>query len=240
VLTWCGQQKAQEAFLYWCCVPFTNKKMLMALQRAQAISRWAVTLEEGSLRLWSFIRFTSPLFSWYAPCSWWRVRFLVVPFPPCGPPLLGYLLAWTLVLAPCSFSLSLFWVLSFYEVWQDFITFELLNSTYEFESNSNSIELHSVQVTLCKFGRISSHLNSIYQFESNSNSIKLHSVQVTLCKFGRISSHLNFWTQHMNLNPIQIQSSCIQFKLHYASLAGFHHIWTFELNIWIWIQFKFN
>ncbi len=25
----------------------------------------------------------------------------MVPFPPCGPPLLGCLLAWTLVLAPC-------------------------------------------------------------------------------------------------------------------------------------------
>jgi len=28
----------------------------------------------------------------------------VVPFPPCGPPLLGCLLAWTWVLAPCYFS----------------------------------------------------------------------------------------------------------------------------------------
>jgi hypothetical protein len=32
-----------------------------------------------------------------------RFRFLVVPFPPCGLPLLGYLFAWTLVLAPFFF-----------------------------------------------------------------------------------------------------------------------------------------
>jgi len=47
----------------------------------------------------------------------------VVPLPPCGPPLLGCLLAWTLVLAPGSFSLSLSWVLSLDEVWQGFIIF---------------------------------------------------------------------------------------------------------------------
>ncbi len=33
-----------------------------------------------------------------------RVWFLVVPFPPCGPPRLACLLAWTLVLGPCCFS----------------------------------------------------------------------------------------------------------------------------------------
>jgi hypothetical protein len=43
------------------------------------------------------------VYLWYASCDWWRVRFLVVPFPPCGLPLLGCLLAWTLVLAPCFF-----------------------------------------------------------------------------------------------------------------------------------------
>ncbi len=31
--------------------------------------------------------------------NWWRVQFLVVPFSACGLPLLGCLLAWTLVLA---------------------------------------------------------------------------------------------------------------------------------------------
>jgi hypothetical protein len=31
------------------------------------------------------------------------VPFLMVPFPCCGLPLLGYLFAWTLVLAPCFF-----------------------------------------------------------------------------------------------------------------------------------------
>jgi hypothetical protein len=30
-------------------------------------------------------------------------KFLVVPFPPRGSPLLGCLLAWTLVLTPCFF-----------------------------------------------------------------------------------------------------------------------------------------
>jgi hypothetical protein len=32
----------------------------------------------------------------------WDLGYLVVSFPPCGPPLLGSLLAWTLVIAPCS------------------------------------------------------------------------------------------------------------------------------------------
>jgi hypothetical protein len=47
----------------------------------------------------------------------------VVPLLPCGLPLLGCLLAWTLVLAPCFFFLSLSWVLSFYKIWQGFIIF---------------------------------------------------------------------------------------------------------------------
>jgi hypothetical protein len=48
---------------------------------------------------------------------------LVVPFPPCGPPLLGCLLAWTssVLLAPCFLFLSLSWVLSFSKVYQGFI-----------------------------------------------------------------------------------------------------------------------
>jgi len=60
-----------------------------------------------------------------ASSDWWRFRYLVVPLPPCGPPLLGGLFAWTLVLAPCFFFLSLSWVLSFYEVWQGFITLQV-------------------------------------------------------------------------------------------------------------------
>ncbi len=60
------------------------------------------------------------LFSWYASCDWWRVRFLVVPFPPCSPPHLGYLLAWTLVLA-CFFFSPFLRSLSFYKIWQGFI-----------------------------------------------------------------------------------------------------------------------
>ncbi len=45
----------------------------------------------------------------------------MVPFPPCGPPHLGCLLAWTFVLAPCFFSLSLSLGAFFYKVWQGFI-----------------------------------------------------------------------------------------------------------------------
>ncbi len=56
----------------------------------------------------SFMGFTSPLFSQFASCDWWRVRFLLVPFSPCGPLLLGCLLAaWTSVLAPCFLFLPL-------------------------------------------------------------------------------------------------------------------------------------
>jgi len=51
---------------------------------------------------------TSPLLSWYASCDWWRVQFLVIPFPPCGLRLLCCLLAWTLVLAPGFFFSPLF------------------------------------------------------------------------------------------------------------------------------------
>jgi hypothetical protein len=55
--------------------------------------------------------FTSPFFSWYASsnCNWWKFRYLVVPLTllVVDPPLLGCLLAWNLVLAPCFFFLSL-------------------------------------------------------------------------------------------------------------------------------------
>jgi len=36
-------------------------------------------------------------------CDWWRFWYLVVPFSLCGTPLLGCLLAWTLVLQLCFF-----------------------------------------------------------------------------------------------------------------------------------------
>jgi hypothetical protein len=49
------------------------------------------------------------------------VLFLVVPFLPCGPPLLGSLLAWTLVLALLFLFLSLSWAHSVYKVWHGFI-----------------------------------------------------------------------------------------------------------------------
>jgi hypothetical protein len=68
----------------------------------------AVIAGKGFLRLEAFIRFTSPFFSWYASCDWWKVEFLVVSFPPGGSPLLG------LDFGPCPLFLFLFlsWVLS--------------------------------------------------------------------------------------------------------------------------------
>ncbi len=42
-------------------------------------------------------------------------QFSVVPFFPCSPPLLGFLLAQTLVLAACFFFSPFCWVLSFYK-----------------------------------------------------------------------------------------------------------------------------
>jgi hypothetical protein len=68
-----------------------------------------------------FLGFTSPLFSQFASCDWWRVQFLLVAFSPCGPLLLGCLLASTSVLPPCFLFFSLSWMLSFYKVWRGFI-----------------------------------------------------------------------------------------------------------------------
>jgi hypothetical protein len=62
----------------------------------------AVIAGKGFLRLEAFIRFTSPFFSWYASCDWWKVEFLVVSFPPGGSPLLG------LDFGPCPLFLFLF------------------------------------------------------------------------------------------------------------------------------------
>jgi hypothetical protein len=50
----------------------------------------------------------------YVSSNWWRVWFLVVQFTH-GLPLLGCLLARTLVLAPCFFFSPFYWVLSFYK-----------------------------------------------------------------------------------------------------------------------------
>jgi hypothetical protein len=41
-----------------------------------------VTAREGPRRLGVWWGLPPPLVSWYASCDWWRVRFLVVPFPP--------------------------------------------------------------------------------------------------------------------------------------------------------------
>jgi hypothetical protein len=56
------------------------------------------------------------------------VLFLVVPIPPCGPPLLGSLPAWTLVLALLFVFLSLSWVISVYKVWHGFIIWPIKNT----------------------------------------------------------------------------------------------------------------
>jgi hypothetical protein len=58
----------------------------------------------------------------HATGDWWRFGYLVVPFRSYGTPLLGCLLAWTLVLALSFFFSPLLWVLSFDEIWQGFIT----------------------------------------------------------------------------------------------------------------------
>jgi hypothetical protein len=51
-----------------------------------------------------------------------RFGYVVIPFPPSGPPLLSCLLAWTLVLAPCFFfSPFLGCFPFFYKGWQGFI-----------------------------------------------------------------------------------------------------------------------
>ncbi len=65
--------------------------------------------------------FTSPFFSWYASCNWWRFQYLEVPFPPCGWPLWSSFAC--LDSGPCTLFpfLSLSGVLSFYKVWQGFI-----------------------------------------------------------------------------------------------------------------------
>jgi hypothetical protein len=99
--------------------------------QAASIFRLAVTAREGPSRLGVVWGLPPPLFSWYASCDWWRVQFLVVPFPSWGflvasfpyrgLPHLGYLFAWTLVLVACFFSSPLLRSLSFYKVWQRFI-----------------------------------------------------------------------------------------------------------------------
>jgi hypothetical protein len=86
---------------------------------------------QGSVLL-HLVGFTFPFFTWYASSNWGRFQYLVVPLPPCGLPLLGCMLAWTFLSQvsfslPCLsafflFFLALFWVLSFYKVWQGFIT----------------------------------------------------------------------------------------------------------------------
>jgi len=90
-------------------------RALDPLIRAQAasISRWAVTAGEGSSRLGVLSGLSSFSLVDMLHGTGGRVWFLAVPFPPCGLPLLDYLLARTLVLF-----LSLSWVLSFSKVWQ--------------------------------------------------------------------------------------------------------------------------
>jgi len=85
---------------YWCYIPFIDRECQWHDRERRLLLSWNGLLLQGRVHLdlefyWVYL--------WYASCDWWRVRFLVVPFPPCGLPLLGCLLAWTLVLAPCFF-----------------------------------------------------------------------------------------------------------------------------------------
>jgi hypothetical protein len=62
----------------------------------------------------------------YISCDWWRVWFLVVPFTR-GLPLLGCLLAQTLVLAPCFFFSPFCSALSFYKAFLSLV--DMLHAT---------------------------------------------------------------------------------------------------------------
>jgi hypothetical protein len=111
VLTWHRQQKTSKAFLYQFCIPCINRDIDGIIKSACYLHLEAGCHCRGRFSYaWSFIGFTSPFL--YASSDWWRFQYLVVLLPLCGPPLLGYLLAWTLFLF-----LSLSWVLSFYKVW---------------------------------------------------------------------------------------------------------------------------
>jgi hypothetical protein len=46
VLTWCGQQRAPKAFLYWCCIQFINRECWWCYKKAQiaSISKQDVTI----------------------------------------------------------------------------------------------------------------------------------------------------------------------------------------------------
>jgi len=68
------------------------------------------------------VRWLLALYRRKSNLTWWRFRYLVAPLTPCGPPLSGCLLAWTLVLGPLFLLHSLAWVFSFHKVWQGFIT----------------------------------------------------------------------------------------------------------------------
>ncbi len=110
VQTWDGQQRALHAFLYWCCIIFINIKCWWHY-RKRFYFEMNCYYKERFFWAWSFIEFTSPFICWYVSCDKWRVQFLVVVFPQGGPPLnLGYLFAWTLVLALCLFIFSFSWV----------------------------------------------------------------------------------------------------------------------------------
>jgi len=95
----------------------------------KATSAW-FDLDEPKFRLkhkfmcLNEIVIVSAFFSWFASCNWWRVWFLVPPFPPCGPPLLGCFDCLDFCPCPLFPFLSLSWVLSFYKVWQGFINWK--------------------------------------------------------------------------------------------------------------------
>ncbi len=124
VLTWSGQQKAPETLFQQHCVSFIDRKCHCVYKECKPPPSRGKLLSQGRVLL------SLEFYRVYLPLS--LVDMLQVigggfgtQWFPClrvAPPLLGCLLAWTLVLVPYFLFLSLSWVLSFYEVWvQGFI-----------------------------------------------------------------------------------------------------------------------
>ncbi len=81
----------------WICGIFSKFVMVNSNDKKESTGECSSTLSQGSVLL-HLVGFTFPFFSWYASSNWWRFQYLVVPLPPCGLPLLGCMVAWTLVL----------------------------------------------------------------------------------------------------------------------------------------------
>jgi hypothetical protein len=78
------------------------------------------------------VGFTFPFCSWYASSNCWRFQYLVVPLPPYGLPLSGFMLAWILVLVPCLFFSTLLGCFSAFLGCFLFIKFEWVSSQSAF------------------------------------------------------------------------------------------------------------